>query len=311
MELRHLRYFVAVAEDRHFGRAAARLHVTQSTLSTQVKALEHEVGGPVFVRTSRRVELTEAGELLLVEARRTLRQADRALDIARQSVRGETGAVRIGFSGIAVLEGGLATDLRRFHLAHPRVELHVSELPPAAQVQGLREGSLDVGYSPDNGLGDVGDLVVRRGLRTTLSIAVRHDHPLAAAASLSLADLAGENLVVYAADEDDDSVLDRLGTEQWAGVHRVTGTLGALVLASAGAGVAVVPTATERIGLPDLVYRPLRDMAADVEVVTLSRPDELAGAVRAFVSSWGRTAVQVRRSAAEAADTRRGHRRCG
>jgi DNA-binding transcriptional LysR family regulator len=98
-------------------------------------------------------------------------------------------------------------------------------------------------------------------MRTTLSIAVRHDHPLADAALVSSADLADENLVMYAADEDDVSVLDRLGAEQRARVHRVTGTLGALVLASAGAGVAVVPTATERVGLPDLVYRPLRDMA--------------------------------------------------
>ncbi|MFE6886810.1 LysR substrate-binding domain-containing protein [Streptomyces sp. NPDC057694] len=294
MELRHLRYFVAVAEDCHFGRAAARLHVTQSTLSTQVKALEREVGGPVFVRTSRRVELTEAGELLLVEARRTLAQAGRALDVARQSVRGETGAVRIGFSGIAVLEGTLSADLHRFHLAHPRVELHVTELPPAAQVQGLRDGTLDIGYSPDNGLGDVDDLVVGRGVRTTLSIAVRHDHPLAAATSVAPADLEGENLVVYAADENDKNVLDRLGAGQWARVHLVTGTLGALLLASAGVGVALVPAATERIGLPEIVFRPLRDLAADVEVVRLSRPDELAGPVRAFVGSWDRTARVTR-----------------
>ncbi|MCX5535798.1 LysR substrate-binding domain-containing protein [Streptomyces sp. NBC_00006] len=290
MELRHLRYFVAVAEECHFGRAAARLHVTQSTLSTQVKALEREVGGPVFVRTSRRVELTEAGQLLLVEARRTLAQAGRALDVARQSVRGETGAVRIGFSGIAVLEGTLSTDLRRFHAAHPRVELHLTELPPAAQVQGLRDGTLDIGYSPDNGLGEVSDLAVRRGARTTLSIAVRHDHALAAEASVAPGDLEGETLIVYAADQDDESVLDRFGAEQRARVHLVTGTLGALVLASAGVGVAVVPAAAERIGLRDLVYRPLRDMAADVDVVTLSRPDEIAGAVRAFVRSCDRAA---------------------
>ncbi|MEW2164541.1 LysR substrate-binding domain-containing protein [Streptomyces sp. NPDC007084] len=291
MELRHLRYFVAVAEESHFGRAAARLHVTQSTLSTQVKALEREVGGPVFVRTSRRVELTEAGELLLLEARRTLAQAERALDVARQSVRGETGAVRIGFSGIAVLEGILPADLRRFHTAHPRVELHVAELPPAAQVQGLRDGTLDVGYSPDNGLGDVDGLVARRGVRTTLSIAVRPDHPLASAATVAPADLEGENLIVYAADPDDLSVLDRLRAghaERRAGVHLVTSTLGVLALASAGVGVAVVPTAAHRIAVPDVVYRPLRDTAADVQVVTLSRADELAGPVRAFVSSLDR-----------------------
>lgn len=81
MELRHLRYFVAVAEECHFGRASTRLRVTQPTLSAQVQGLEREIGGPLFVRTSRRVELTGAGELLLVEARRVLAQADRALSV--------------------------------------------------------------------------------------------------------------------------------------------------------------------------------------------------------------------------------------
>ncbi|MFJ9054744.1 LysR substrate-binding domain-containing protein [Streptomyces sp. NPDC102409] len=288
MELRHLRYFVAVAEECHFGRAAARLHVTQSTLSTQVKALEREVGGPVFVRTSRRVELTEAGDLLLLEARRALAQADRALDVARRSVRGETGAVRIGFSGIAVLEGILSGDLRRFHRAHPAVELHLTELPPSAQVQGLQDGTLDIGYSPDNGLHDTGGLAVTRGARTNLSVAVRHDHALASAASVTPGELEGENLIVYATDMGDQSVLDRLGAaraEHATHVHLVTSTLGALALASAGVGVALVPAASERITLPELVHRPLQGLATDVEVMRLSRPDELSGSVRAFVRS--------------------------
>ncbi|MFQ6142058.1 LysR substrate-binding domain-containing protein [Streptomyces seoulensis] len=287
MELRHLRYFTAVAEERHFGRAAARLHVTQSTLSTQVQALEREVGGPVFVRTSRRVELTEAGELLLAEARRTLAQADRALSVARRSVSGEIGAVRIGFSGVAVLEGVLTADLRRFHRARPEVELSLTELPPAAQVEGVREGALDIGYSPGVGLDGVHDLTVIRRARTSLSVAVRHDHPLAARAAVTEDDLADEDLIVFAADEDDETVLARLRAAP--GVRRarlrpVAGTLGVLALAAAGAGVAVVPTATERVTLPDLAYRPLRGTLAGVDVVTISRPDELSGPVRAFLA---------------------------
>ncbi|MFB9466432.1 LysR family transcriptional regulator [Streptomyces cinereospinus] len=120
MELRRLRSFAAVAEERHFGRAAARLQVTRSALSAQVQGVEREVGGPVFARTSRRVELTCAGELLLVEARRTLALADRALSVARQSVSGEVGAVRTGFLGVALLEDVLTADLRSFHRSHPR-----------------------------------------------------------------------------------------------------------------------------------------------------------------------------------------------
>ncbi|MEE4545893.1 LysR substrate-binding domain-containing protein [Streptomyces sp. V4-01] len=286
MELRHLRYFVAVAEECHFGRAAGRLHVTQSTLSAQVQGLEREVGGPLFVRTSRRVELTEAGELLLVEARRALVQADRALGVARQSVRGEIGAVRVGFSGVAVLEGVLAADLGRFHRTHPGVELQLAELPPAAQVQGVREGTLDVGYCPEIGLHDAGGLAVARRARTALSIAVRPDHPLAAAESVAPADLDGEHLIVFAAHQDDETVLSRLGAaagERRNHVSLVTGTLGVLALASAGVGVAVVPTAAERIALPDITYRPLRGAAAGLDIMIVSRPGERPGPVRAFV----------------------------
>lgn len=285
MELRHLRYFVAVAEERHFGRAAARLHVTQSTLSAQVQGLEREVGGALFVRTSRRVELTEAGELMLAEARRALAQAGRALDVARQSVRGEAGVLRIGFSGVAVLEGVLPADLHRFRQAHPGVEITVAELPPAAQVRGVREGAIDVGYCPDLGLDDVADLRLTRRTRTTLAIAVREDHALAAASSVTAADLAAEELIVYAACDGDEAVLSRLGAaaERRGPVHLVTGTLGALALAAAGTGVAVLPASTERFAMPGLAYRPLRG-AAGVDVLTVTRPDELSGPVRAFLA---------------------------
>ncbi|MFJ6530547.1 LysR substrate-binding domain-containing protein [Streptomyces longwoodensis] len=288
MELRHLRYFVAVAEERHFGRAAARLHVTQSTLSTQVQNLEREVGGPLLARTSRRVELTEAGKLLLAEARRALAQADRALSVARKSVNGEIGEVRIGFSGVAVLEGVLPADLRRFHRAHPRVELLLTELPPAAQIQGVRDGTLDIAYSADFDLDDVDDLVLTRRVGTSLSIAVWRDHPLARATTVTAADLMDEELIVVAADEGDETLLTRLQIsprEHRAGIHLVSGSLAVLALAAAGAGVAVVPTPTERIALPDITYRPLHATSTGLDVVTLNRSDELAGPVRAFLST--------------------------
>lgn len=98
MDLRHLRYFLAVAEEGHFGRAAQRLHIVQPALSMQIKALEEELGGPLFVRTSRKVELTDAGRLLQVEAQRTLEQADHARLTVQRSIRGETGQVRVGFA---------------------------------------------------------------------------------------------------------------------------------------------------------------------------------------------------------------------
>lgn len=285
MELRHLRYFVAVADERHFGRASVLLHITQSTLSAQVQALEREVGGSLFSRTSRRVELTEAGELLLPEARRALAQADRALQVARDSVHGETGTVRIGFSGVAVLQGVLSEDLRDFGRAHPRVGLTLSELPPAAQIQAVRDGALDLGYCPDLGLGDTDGLRVTRRATTPLSVALRTDHELASATAVTTSALSSHELIVFASGEEDETVLSRLwpaAEEDRSRVRLVGSTLGALALALAGTGVALVPTATERIALPGLTYRPLRGAPPGPDLLVIGRHDETSGAVRAY-----------------------------
>ncbi|MGW2283011.1 LysR family transcriptional regulator [Streptomyces sp. NPDC001770] len=286
MELRHLRYFVAVADERHFGRASVLLHVTQSTLSAQVQALEREVGGSLFSRTSRRVELTEAGELLLPEARRALAQADRALQVAKDSVHGETGTVRIGFSGVAVLQGVLSEDLRDFGRAHPRVGLALTELPPAAQIQAVRDGGLDLGYCPDLGLGDMGGLRVTRRAPTPLSVALRTDHELASATAVTTSALNSHELIVFASGEEDETVLSRLwpaAEEDRSRVRLVGSTLGALALALAGTGVALVPTATERIALPGLTYRPLRGAPPGPDLLVIGRDDETSGAVRAYL----------------------------
>ncbi|WP_217165504.1 LysR substrate-binding domain-containing protein [Streptomyces sp. AC512_CC834] len=286
VELRHLRYFVAVAEERHFGRAADRLHVTQSTLSTQVQALEREAGGPLLRRTSRRVELTEAGELLLTHGRFTLAQAEHSLHVARQSIQGKTGVVRIGFSGVAVLQGQLTADMRDFHHAHPATEITLTELPPAAQVTAVREGTLDIGYGPRLGLGDTDGLALRRRAATPLSVALRRDHELARTHPLSAAELARWDLVIYATQQEEGQVLAQLGPDvdrPRSRVHRAGGTLAALAFAAAGVGVAVVPAATARVDLPDLTYRPLDESISGPDLLTISRADELSGPVRAFL----------------------------
>lgn len=114
MDLRHLRYFLAVAQEGHFARAAERLNIVPPALSMQIRALEEELGGPLFVRTSRKVELTEAGRILQIEAQRTLEQAAFARETVQRSIRGETGCVRVGFAGNAVFSGKLTNDLRAY-----------------------------------------------------------------------------------------------------------------------------------------------------------------------------------------------------
>jgi DNA-binding transcriptional LysR family regulator len=145
MDLRQLRYFVAVAEELHFSRAAVRLNLAQSALSSQVRALEREVGGPLLQRSTRRVELTPAGEALLSDAIEVLAAADGALERARALARGEAGALVIGSMGPA--GGGLlAPLLARFGSRHPRVRVEVRALDFSDIVAAVRERHVDLAF---------------------------------------------------------------------------------------------------------------------------------------------------------------------
>jgi LysR family transcriptional regulator, benzoate and cis,cis-muconate-responsive activator of ben and cat genes len=145
MDLRQLRYFVAVAEELHFSRAAARLNLAQSALSSQVRALEREVGGPLLVRSTRRVALTPAGEALLRDASEILAAADGALDRARALARGEAGALTIGSMGPA--GGGLlAPLLARLGSRHPGLRVEVRALDFSDIVESVRDRHVDVAF---------------------------------------------------------------------------------------------------------------------------------------------------------------------
>jgi DNA-binding transcriptional LysR family regulator len=159
VELRHLRYFVAVADTLHFGRAAERLHIAQPPLSQQIRRLEDELGVRLFYRTNRRVELTEAGRLFLVEAGRTLAQADRAAQVAVRAHRGELGALVVGYMASAELSV-FPRLLPAFRERHPDVELALQILAPREQYSprlflGLGEGAVGRGQLavpyPDRG----------------------------------------------------------------------------------------------------------------------------------------------------------------
>ncbi len=276
MELRHLRYFVTVADEQNFGRAAARLFISQSTLSEQIRALEREVGGPLLVRTSRRVELTEAGRLLLPEGRRIIAQADHALRVVRASTAGEVGSLRIGFSGVAALSGLLGADLQAFRRLHPHVEVELVESAPLALAEMLRTGGIDVAYAPD--LGNGTDLTTATRAVVHPIVALPADHPLAARASVRLDDLIDEPLVAFATGHDE-WALDLLADVARERLRTASSTLGVLALVSAGVGVAVVPGVLEAVAMPGVSYRPL-ETAAELGVVTAIRRGEPPATVR-------------------------------
>ncbi|WP_298670348.1 LysR substrate-binding domain-containing protein [uncultured Sphingomonas sp.] len=262
MDLRHLRYFLCVAEEMHFGRAAQRLGISQPPLSQQIRALEDELGVRLFDRTSRRVRLTEAGELFVPEARQTLLQAERAIEIARLARRGELGRLRVGFTSSGPFVPLIASALYRFRESHRDVELTLRELGREEQMEELRRGALDIvlvrGAEPPP---LPPDIVARCIIEEDMVVAMRAGHRLAdCAADPTIADLAGVPLVLYAAplgagfNEHFFSLCRDAGFEPDI-AHEASSFATLLGLVAAGFGATILARSLERLHLENVIYR--------------------------------------------------------
>ena len=296
MELRHLRYFVAVAEELHFGRAAARLHVAQPALSQQIKQLEHELGVLLLARTKRRVALTEPGRLFLAEARRTLTQAALAVEVARGAEGGEIGRLRIGYVD-AALWGALPDVIRTFRDRFPRVTLTMLERLPAHQIAGLRRGDLDVAIGPPPPASALVDTepVTEEPVVAALPAA----HPLAARGAVTVADLADDPWVLVPARVPCRLRNLALGAAAAAGftprVAQEARELDALVaLVSAGLGVTLVPRSAARTQRPGVVFRPLAGDPLTFRLVALWRRGQTRPALRTFLDVLRETVADRR-----------------
>ena len=268
MELRHLRYFVRVAEELHFGRAAAQLGISQPPLSQQVRALEQELGVALFERSSRRVQLTEPGKLFLAEARRVLQQAEHAIDVARRAAHGEIGELAIGFVTSVPFVEAVATALFRFRGAHPAIRLDLRELPLDMQISALAERQLDVGFirGMDRPLLPPG-LTATKLLEEELIVALRSDHPLAAKRSLRVTDLADQPFVLYdnklgaGFNEQLRALCREMGFEPHV-IQEAAGLATLLGLVSAGFGITCLSRSLSSVHLDSLTYRPLEGTEA-------------------------------------------------
>ena len=260
MELRHLRYFVAVAEQRHFGRAAERLHMAQPPLSQQIRQLEAELGVTLLTRTTRRVDLTPAGAAYLDHAREILAAVDEAGEVANRIAAGRTGRLMVGCVGSATysLLPALAKALRS---ELPDVEFGFrGEMLSPEQAAALHEGSLDLALLrrlPDRTGLTVGDV-----RRERLLVALPQEHRYADRKRLRVADLAGEGLVVHAGggrSTMNSLVHDLFGAADLEPdvVHEVAETSTLVTFVAAGLGVAVVPEPTSALNVPGVVYVPL------------------------------------------------------
>lgn len=259
VELRHLRYFIAVAEELHFGRAAERLHITQPSLSQQIRKLEAIIGAELFDRRGRMVALTPAGEALRVRVRRTFDDVEEAVAAARDADLGVIGSFSVGFIETAAI-GIVPGAVRRFRESHPRVGLTLRELSVREQTDGLITGALDLGFvraDPAHG-----DLVVERVLEERFVVAVPVGHRLAGRARLSPAEVVAEPLIVIEREEIpglyDETMT--LVTEYGSTVRiaqKATSILAVLGLVAAGLGIALLPDSVRDLDVARIEYAEL------------------------------------------------------
>jgi len=259
VEIRHLRSFVTLAEELHFGRAAQRLSIVQPALSMQIKLLEEELGVRLFERNRHSVMLTQVGAVFLPEARATLHQAAHAADIARAPGRGESGRVRLGFVS-SVLPELLPTLVRTLHERFPQIELELKDMPGPDQASALKNGQLDFGLMRLPVV--IPGIQTREVLQETYNVAVPADHPLAAYESVSPAALAPLPVYVlarrYAPGFYDElmQALNRQGVQ----LH-IASELGEfttmLALVAAGLGIGLLPANAGRALPAHVVARPL------------------------------------------------------
>ncbi|WP_022929331.1 LysR substrate-binding domain-containing protein [Patulibacter americanus] len=291
VELRHLRYFVAVAEELHFGRAAERLHMAQPPLSQAIRRLEEAVGCELLARTSRSVRLTAAGTAFLDRARRTLRNVEADVHEARSIGRGETGLLNVGFVGSATLTT-LPGILRRHLDAYPGVQLRLHESHTSQVIAGLLAGDVDLGIVRDPE--PTGGLVATTLTDEPFVAVLPAGHPHAGDASVSVAALEGTPFVSpprsggVRAFEKPLTLCEEHGFRPTV-AHEASHWLTILRLVGAGLGVTIAPACVRRIATDDVACVALDETRVTSELVLLHREGE----ARPMVDAFARLALQA------------------
>lgn len=287
MELRHLRYFIAVAEERNIGRAASRLHISQPPLTRQIQQLEEELGVQLFNRTPRGMELTPAGELLLDEARNINAVIEQATERTQRAGQGKFGRLDVAIFGSAILDT-IPRLLADFRETYPDVKVVLHSMRKEEQLEALRQRRISVGFnrlitpSPDYTL----ELITTE----TLLLALPENHPLAQHASVDFKALANVPLILYPTGGRPNFIDKALSLFQQTGVEpniaqEVGDAVTAVSLVSKGFGVSLVPQSSKALSLPGLTYRPMTGLPANanVDLSCIYRPDDRSPLLAAFL----------------------------
>lgn len=287
MELRHLRYFCAVAEHHGFSRSARALHVSQSAISEQIADLERELGVPLLVRGQQSTGLTPPGEVFLTEAKKLLAAADQAMETARRAARGEIGTLRIGF-----FNGGTGSDIpaiiKDFRQLHPHVRVSVVDMVPGLQANALAEGIIDIGFTRP--LETPLDQLLRSELLylDRLVAVFPKEHPYARE-RVNLKNLARERFVLVARESSPSLYGKILALCSEAGftpqiVSTGVAWASVVLLVEAGEGIAILPSNLQHGASSNLAFCPLNNPGASIGLVMAWSPAREGPVLQAFLT---------------------------
>jgi DNA-binding transcriptional LysR family regulator len=289
MELRHLRYFLAVAEELNFTRAAERLGISQPPLTQQVKALEAELGVALLDRSAYRIELTDAGRIFAAEAARILGDARSAMQAARRAATGVTGRVRVGFTESASFNSLVTSTLRSYRSDFPGVEVSLEEHPSTDLIAALREGRIDAAFVRP-------PVPTRRGLtldlleREPLLVAVPSGHRLAGRQEIDLASLAAETFILYPRAVRPGLADTVVAACETAGFTPKVGQYApqlssTINLVAASLGISIVPDSMRCLQAHAVTYVPLRGEPLHALLGIAYRTDEGSAVVHNFIDA--------------------------
>src|SRR6266568_3017564 len=292
MELRHLRYFVHIAEEQHYGRAAERLRIAQPALSRQIQDLEEEIGFKLFDRLSRGVKISAAGKLFLEDARRILQQVNEATTRAARVAHGKSGTLRIGFTESASWHGVVPDSFRQLRKQQPDAELHLNPSTSLEQIEAVRSGRLDAGFVYnvfDASKADRELDKVHVGTQN-IALAAPKGHPLTKLKKLRLRDMVDASFIWFPRRESP-AFYDRLMRECFRGglktpriVQEAVNEATILSLVSCRLGVAFVSSATRWRCPQGVVLLPVTDVNLPLPLALVWRKDNLSPLLARFVA---------------------------
>lgn len=288
MDLRHLRYFIAVAEERNIGRAAARLHISQPPLTRQIQQLEEDLGVQLFIRTPRGMELTRPGELFLEEARNIRSLVEQATERTQRSGQGRLGRLDIGIFGSAILYT-IPRLLLAFRNAYPDVKVVLHNMNKEEQIDALRQRRIDLGFNRI--IKPTADIACERVATERLLVAVNQSNPLASQEIVPFAQLARHPMILFPSGPRPSFVDKVMGMCQQAGftpevVQEVGDTVTGIALVAGNFGICLVPESATVLSLPGVVYRPLQDVPGNgrVDLSCIYRQEDQSPILESFLN---------------------------